>query len=208
MQKLRNLRLAVRLGVAFGALALGLLVVSVVAFRSTRRPGTKVDALAVDVPAVHARRGRHRRAHARGGRTCSRSICTSTTATSRRRTRSRSSSRRSPRRTRRRSRACSRCSADARTPRRAPRPTASRSCAAGHVELLATRARRSRPRARRRSTTSRSAPARATLYTEQICRCTKRSSAASPQLQGRLDVHRRRGAEGHERDRRRPSARS
>ena len=50
MQKLRNLRLAVRLGVAFGALGLGLLVVSVVAFKSTGNLDTKVKALAVDVP--------------------------------------------------------------------------------------------------------------------------------------------------------------
>jgi len=50
MQKLRNLRLAVRLGVAFGALALGLLVVSVVAFNATDNLSTKVGALAVDVP--------------------------------------------------------------------------------------------------------------------------------------------------------------
>ena len=33
MHKLRNLRLAARLGIAFGALALGLLVVSAVAFK-------------------------------------------------------------------------------------------------------------------------------------------------------------------------------
>ena len=50
MQRLRNLRLAVRLGIAFGALALGLLVVSVVAFKSTTNLDTKVHALAVDVP--------------------------------------------------------------------------------------------------------------------------------------------------------------
>jgi methyl-accepting chemotaxis protein len=50
MQRLRNLRLAVRLGIAFGALALGLLVVSVVAFKSTANLDTKVHALAVDVP--------------------------------------------------------------------------------------------------------------------------------------------------------------
>ena len=50
MQKLRNLRLAVRLGIAFGALGLGLLVVSVVAFKSTGNLDTKVKALAVDVP--------------------------------------------------------------------------------------------------------------------------------------------------------------
>ena len=50
MQKLRNLPLAARLGVAFGALAVGLLVVTVVAFRATDGLGSKVDALAVDVP--------------------------------------------------------------------------------------------------------------------------------------------------------------
>jgi methyl-accepting chemotaxis protein len=50
MQRLRNLRLAVRLGIAFGALALGLLVVSVVAFKSTGNLDTKVQGLAVDVP--------------------------------------------------------------------------------------------------------------------------------------------------------------
>jgi methyl-accepting chemotaxis protein len=50
MHKLRNLRLAARLGVAFGALALGLLVVSVVAFRATDNLHTKVDSLSVDVP--------------------------------------------------------------------------------------------------------------------------------------------------------------
>jgi methyl-accepting chemotaxis protein len=50
MQTLRNLPLAARLGVAFGALALGLLVVSLVAFRATDNLKTKVDALAVDVP--------------------------------------------------------------------------------------------------------------------------------------------------------------
>ena len=50
MHKLRNLRLAARLGLAFGALALGLLVVSVVAFKSTDNLNTKVTALAVDVP--------------------------------------------------------------------------------------------------------------------------------------------------------------
>jgi methyl-accepting chemotaxis protein len=50
MQRLRNLRLAVRLGIAFGALALGLLVVSVVAFKSTGNLDTKVHGLAVDVP--------------------------------------------------------------------------------------------------------------------------------------------------------------
>ena len=50
MQRLRNLRLAVRLGIAFGALGLGLLVVSVVAFKSTGNLDTKVQALAVDVP--------------------------------------------------------------------------------------------------------------------------------------------------------------
>ena len=50
MQKLRNLRLAVRLGVAFGALALG--CSSSPSSRSSRRTtsSTKVDALAVDVP--------------------------------------------------------------------------------------------------------------------------------------------------------------
>ena len=51
MQKLRNLRLAARLGVAFGALALGLLVVSLVAFVSTADLTDKVDSLADDVPA-------------------------------------------------------------------------------------------------------------------------------------------------------------
>jgi methyl-accepting chemotaxis protein len=50
MQKLRNLPLAVRLGAAFGALAVGLLVVTLVAFSSTSGLKTKVDALAVDVP--------------------------------------------------------------------------------------------------------------------------------------------------------------
>jgi hypothetical protein len=50
MQKLRNLRLAARLGIAFGALALGLLVVSMVAFSSTNGLKTKVDSLAVEVP--------------------------------------------------------------------------------------------------------------------------------------------------------------
>jgi methyl-accepting chemotaxis protein len=50
MQKLRNLRLAVRLGIAFGALALGLLAVSVVALESTANLDTKVRGLAVDVP--------------------------------------------------------------------------------------------------------------------------------------------------------------
>ena len=50
MQKLRNLRLAVRLGGAFGALALGLLVVAAVAFTSTDGLKTDVSALAVDVP--------------------------------------------------------------------------------------------------------------------------------------------------------------
>ena len=50
MQTLRNLPLAARLGVAFGALAVGLLVVTVVAFRATDGLGSKVDALAVDVP--------------------------------------------------------------------------------------------------------------------------------------------------------------
>src|SRR5215211_4600783 len=50
MQKLRNLPLAARLGVAFGALALGLLVVSLVAFRSTDHLKSKVDSLADDVP--------------------------------------------------------------------------------------------------------------------------------------------------------------
>jgi len=54
MQNLRNLPLAARLGVAFGALALGLLVVSLVAFRSTDNLKTKVDALAVDVPGYTA----------------------------------------------------------------------------------------------------------------------------------------------------------
>ena len=50
MQMLRNLRLAARLGVAFGALALGLLVVSVVAFSATDGLTTQVDSLADDVP--------------------------------------------------------------------------------------------------------------------------------------------------------------
>jgi methyl-accepting chemotaxis protein len=50
MQKLRNLPLAARLGVAFGALALGLIVVSFVAFRSTDNLNSKVDELAGDVP--------------------------------------------------------------------------------------------------------------------------------------------------------------
>ena len=50
MQKLRNLRLAARLGIAFGTLALGLLVVSVVAFHSTDNLNTKVSALAGEVP--------------------------------------------------------------------------------------------------------------------------------------------------------------
>ena len=52
MQMLRNLRLAARLGVAFGALALGLLVVSVVAFSATDGLTTQVDSLADDVPAT------------------------------------------------------------------------------------------------------------------------------------------------------------
>jgi methyl-accepting chemotaxis protein len=50
MQRLRSLRLAVRLGIAFGALGLGLLVVTLVAFSSTANLDTKVSALAVDVP--------------------------------------------------------------------------------------------------------------------------------------------------------------
>jgi methyl-accepting chemotaxis protein len=50
MQNLRNLPLAVRLGVAFGALAVGLLVVTLVAFRATDGLEGKVDALAVEVP--------------------------------------------------------------------------------------------------------------------------------------------------------------
>ena len=54
MQKLRNLRLAVRLGVAFGALALGLLIVTLVALSSTGNLKTGVGALAVDVPAYSA----------------------------------------------------------------------------------------------------------------------------------------------------------
>src|SRR5688572_19042361 len=50
MNKLRNLRLTARLGIAFGTLALGLLVVTIVAFQSTDNLDTKVTALAVDVP--------------------------------------------------------------------------------------------------------------------------------------------------------------
>jgi methyl-accepting chemotaxis protein len=50
MKKIRNLPLAARLAAAFGALAVGLLVVAVVAFRSTDGLGVKVNALAVDVP--------------------------------------------------------------------------------------------------------------------------------------------------------------
>jgi methyl-accepting chemotaxis protein len=50
IQRLRNLPLAARLGVAFGALALGLLVVALVAFRATDGLRANVDALAVDVP--------------------------------------------------------------------------------------------------------------------------------------------------------------
>ena len=50
MHMLLNLRLAARLGIAFGVLALGLLVVAVVAFQSTDRLGADVDALATDVP--------------------------------------------------------------------------------------------------------------------------------------------------------------
>src|SRR5215210_7005761 len=50
MHKLRNLRLAARLGIAFGTLALGLLVVSVVAFKSTDHLNTKVRSLSVEVP--------------------------------------------------------------------------------------------------------------------------------------------------------------
>jgi len=54
MQKLRNLPLAARLGVAFGALALGLLIVSLVAFRATDTLHERVDELAVDVPEFNA----------------------------------------------------------------------------------------------------------------------------------------------------------
>src|SRR5215218_3035623 len=50
MHKLRNLRLAARLGIAFGALAVGLLVVSIVAFKSTDNLKTKVRSLSVEVP--------------------------------------------------------------------------------------------------------------------------------------------------------------
>src|SRR3954452_20515950 len=50
MQRLRSLRLAVRLGIAFGAPALGLVAVSVVAFKLTEDLGTRVDVLAVNEP--------------------------------------------------------------------------------------------------------------------------------------------------------------
>ena len=50
MQKLRNLPLAARLGVAFGALALGLLFVSFVAFRSTDTLKERVGELSAEVP--------------------------------------------------------------------------------------------------------------------------------------------------------------
>src|SRR5215210_9152648 len=50
MHKLRNLRLAARLGIAFGTLALGLLDVSVVAFKSTDHLNTKVRSLSIEVP--------------------------------------------------------------------------------------------------------------------------------------------------------------
>ena len=89
MQMLRNLRLAARLGVAFGALALGLLgVVSVVAFSATDGLNdARSISLADDVPRYTVDRGRHRDPPPRGGRTCSRSTSTCTTATSPRRTR-------------------------------------------------------------------------------------------------------------------------
>jgi hypothetical protein len=50
MQKLRNLPLAARLGIAFGALALGLLIVTLVAIRSTDGLKGKMGELSVDVP--------------------------------------------------------------------------------------------------------------------------------------------------------------
>src|SRR5215207_9360477 len=50
MQKLRNLPLAARLGVAFGALALGLLFVSFVSFRATDTLNERVEELSVEVP--------------------------------------------------------------------------------------------------------------------------------------------------------------
>ncbi len=61
MQMLRNLRLAARLGVAFGALALGLLVVSVVAFSATDGLDDAGRLARRRRAPVHRDRGRHRR---------------------------------------------------------------------------------------------------------------------------------------------------
>ena len=179
MQKLRNLRLAVRLGIAFGALGLGLLVVSVVAFKSTGNLDTKVKALAVDVPAVHRDRRRHRRAHAPGV-----PPRRAAPLRPRRRPQGPGRGRQAVRGARRAGREGLRGHARdprrrRRTPRRGPRPTASRSCATATSGCSASRARRSRPRARRPSRTSRSASPRARCTRSRSSSCRSRSAPAS-----------------------------
>jgi methyl-accepting chemotaxis protein len=54
MQKLRNLPLAARLGIAFGTLALGLLFVSLVAFRATATFDERLEELSKEVPEYSA----------------------------------------------------------------------------------------------------------------------------------------------------------
>ena len=86
MQKLRNLPLAVSLGAAFGALALGLLIVSAVAFRSTDGLDTKIRSLAKSAAYTALVDGIAARVPDEGERVAQH--CTSTTAISPSRTRS------------------------------------------------------------------------------------------------------------------------
>ena len=161
MQKLRNLKLAVRLGIAFGALGLGLLVVSVVAFKSTGNLDTKVHALAVDVPqytavvdGIAARMPEEGHLLAQHLYVYDGDIKAQDKVAKRFETLAAQDEKalRGDARGARQTRP---------TRRRGPRPTASRSCGPVTSRCSTSRARPSRRRARRPSTTSRSASARA-----------------------------------------------
>ena len=73
MQTFRNLRLAVRLGVAFGALALGLVIVAAVAFASAGQNRTALgDLTQNDVAALELAAAPGERTQAIGHKTASR----------------------------------------------------------------------------------------------------------------------------------------
>ena len=84
MQYFRNLRLALRLAIAFGALAVGLLLVALVGVQRDARPEGQDRRARSQRPARDADRRGARRAQRRDRSSTSCSTCSSTTATSKR----------------------------------------------------------------------------------------------------------------------------